>query len=394
MGLSPHGGVLRKLLPPGKLFSDSPGSMLQALLDGLGIELDRSSELADDLPRQLDPAEGDESLSDWERVLGLPDGCGPAPVTVADRRRAVLGRLQSGDNLSRNFYVELARAQGYTARVEELESAPFRCGSSRAGDTLGTEAGVFAWTLVVRSSKRHPFRVGASRCGTPLGSLADQQLECVIERAAPAHTQLGFRYEYDGDTGSGGPVDECWWLIGNPTGPDLRMLTKDGEMVVYGEDGAPFDIGLRDGSVPVLDENGVEIEVPIQCEIEPQEGCVLKVGVGGAVELNLPVDEDALAVLDEAGAQIQLPVVDQALEVLDEDGEPISLPLSCGDVSELWWHVLDASGDPINVQTTDGALMATLEDGSQLAISEPEQPFTVLDEAGNTLTIALSAEPA
>ena len=112
MGLSAHGRILRQLLPPGRLFSQNPDSTLQALLDGLGGEFDRLADNAADLPRQVDPAAGDESLADWERVLGLPDECGPTPVTILERRRAVLGRLTAGDSLSRAFFVQLARSQG------------------------------------------------------------------------------------------------------------------------------------------------------------------------------------------------------------------------------------------------------------------------------------------
>ena len=78
--------------------------------------------------------------------------------------------------------------------------------------------------------------------------------------------------------------------------------------------------------------------------------------------------------------------------VLDELGNEISLPLVCEDPGEQWLSVLDpATGNQLNIQTIEGQLIATLEDGSPIALSEQGQPLTVLDEAGNILTIPLQA---
>lgn len=328
---------MRQLLPPGRLFSREPGSVLQNLLDALACEFDRASDSAADLPRQVDPAVGDESIPDWERVLGLPDDCGPAPVTLEERRRAVLGRLQSGGLLSRAFYVELARSQGYTIKIEELNRAPFRCGLGRCGDHLGTEAGIFAWTAVVQTSRRHPFRVGKSQCGEAFGSLRDPLLECILRRAAPAHTSLEFRYEFDrrlpGNAGSTTlPIeDECWWRVGQGAFGSLRIYTQEGSLAVFDELGAPLRIDVHGGEFSVADELGQSLRVA----------------------------------------------------------------LTCIESVERWWQAFDPmSGTYLNVRTNEGRLLATLEDGNRVALTAPDQPFTVLDEDGNILTIPLSAVPA
>ena len=392
------GRVLRQLLPPGRLFTEDPDSNLQTMLDGLAVELDRVDEIACELPRELDPSEGLLSLTDWERVLQLPDGCGPTPVTIEERRRAVLGRLQSGGLLSRAFYRQLARSQGYRARIEELEAAPFRVGLSRCGDSLGTEAGVFAWTLVVDTDKRRPFRVGASRCGEALVSLADPLLECIIRRAAPAHTSVGFRYNWTGklpgDTNPNtGPItDECWWSVEVGPGAFLRLLTQAGKVIVYSELGATLDLGLRDGAIPVLDENGVELEIPILCELA--ESCYLPLRDELDQLLRWTEQAGVLSVGTDAGP-LALSTANHQVQVLDEAGEVLSLNLSCEEVDENWWRIFDpASGGYLNISTIDGELYARLSPTETVGLGVSNATLPVLDEDQNPLSIPLTASPA
>lgn len=400
MGLTTggFGRVLRQLLPPGRLFTEDADSNLQTTLDGLAVELERVDEIACTLPLELDPSEGLLSLTDWERVLELPDGCGPTPVTLEDRRRAILGRLKSGGLLSRRFYVELARSQGYRIEVQELDAAPFRCGLSRCGDSLGTEAGVFAWNVIVKTDRRHPFRTGQSRCGDPLVSLADPMLECIIRRAAPAHTEVGFRYDFTGrlpgdkEPGLGGLDDECWWTVSIGLGAPLRLLTQEGRVLIYTELGSALDLGARDGAIPVLDENGVELEISIACELT--EDCFLPL----RDELNQTLrwlEQAGVLSVGTAGAPLALSTENHQVQVLDEAGDILSLNLSCDEVTESWWRIFDpASGGYLNLSAIDGELYVRLSSTEAVGLGVSNETLTVLDEDQTPLSIPLSGSPA
>lgn len=249
------GRLLRQLLPPGTLYTEDPASVLQRTLNGLGGELERADVAAAELPRDLDPARGTSSIPDWERVLGLPDECGPAPTTLDGRRGAILGRLLSGGFLSRKTYIDLARALGYTIAIQEGTSDPFRVGADRCGESLGTDGGVFEWIVRVFGGSTQSFRCGLNACGDPLSVTGDELLECVIRRASPAHTGVRFAYE---------DVGECWLDVGDGEGGLIRIFTIDGRFYFIDEFGSLIPINTTDKVIRVLDEFGNHMTLELQ----------------------------------------------------------------------------------------------------------------------------------
>ena len=255
---SPYARLLRQLLPPGRLWATAPDSNLERLLDGLGRELERIDGQAQLVPEQLDPARGSWALPDWERVLGLPDECAPPPETLEARRAAVLGRLLSGGSLSTPFYYDLARSLGYSIAIVEGSASPFRCGESACGDALGSEAGLFLVEVLIAGGTTRVFRCGESACGDPLSDTRDDFLECVLERAAPAHVALHFRY----------PDDLQLYLeVGDESGGAIRVYSFNGAFYVAAEGGDLIRIDVSDQTLLVRDENGDLIELQVQQEI-------------------------------------------------------------------------------------------------------------------------------
>lgn len=247
--------LLRQLLPPGRLFATAPEANLSRLLDGLSRELERVHQQAEALPVELDPSRGSWSLPDWERVLGLPDECGEAPETLETRRAAVLGRVLSGDTLSRSFYYELARSLGYSIAIEEGTAAPFRVGVGRCGDRLGSEAEIFQLVVLVAGGTRRLFRTGASACGDPLQVTRDDFIECVMLRVAPAHVGVGFRYPEE---------TEFWLEVDDELGGLIRVYSIGGEFYVVDELGDLIRIDVQDLTLLVRDENGELIMIELQ----------------------------------------------------------------------------------------------------------------------------------
>jgi uncharacterized protein YmfQ (DUF2313 family) len=165
---------------------------------------------ADLLETESDPRATTELLTDWERNWGLPDPCLTDPPTAfGPRRVALVTKMTLLGAQSRQFFIELAKTLGYTITITEY--VPYMAGVSRVGDTrgqfnpddptryywqLGPPELRFNWTIHVSALSLIYFHCNSSQCGIDrllaIGTAND--LECVIGRYAPAHTQIIYDY--------------------------------------------------------------------------------------------------------------------------------------------------------------------------------------------------------
>jgi uncharacterized protein YmfQ (DUF2313 family) len=187
---------LQQLLPRGAAFDIQNDSTHAAILLAVAAELARVDARAIDLADELDPRTAFETLTDWERILGLPDECTAGTAqTIAERQQAAAQKLIARGGQTAAFYVAIAAALGYPATVSEYRVA--RSGTLRSGDRLCGEAWAYAWELIVSTSNPAPsivFRSGISHAGDRLVSRISNALECAINRAKPAHTIVIFTY--------------------------------------------------------------------------------------------------------------------------------------------------------------------------------------------------------
>lgn len=201
---------LSKHLPPGVCWPRDPRSNLQKVLLGLAGEFARVHGRALDLYREGDPRLALELLPDWERFLGLPDDCLSVSGDVQTRRAQLVAQLLEGEVPTPAHFVALALALGYDVAVVEhrpFEAGrsvagdaltnwgdPFLAGFNRAGDRLAPVLGwPFYWDVIANEFSVRHF-VAGSTAGSPLASWGNELLECVIRRAAPAHTIPRFLY--------------------------------------------------------------------------------------------------------------------------------------------------------------------------------------------------------
>ena len=186
--------MLKKLLPRGVLWEVWPGTKLHGLLRGFAAELARLEGDAERALRELDPPSTLEALADWEQELGLPDEC-VRSSSIAERRAAVVRKLQRGTLMNEAYYESLARGMGYeSAKVSSVTT--FRAGVSRAGDRVWGESFKHVFFVAVPpSGEVRVFRAGASRVGERLRDWGEDALACVLEREKPAHTRVFVIYE-------------------------------------------------------------------------------------------------------------------------------------------------------------------------------------------------------
>jgi uncharacterized protein YmfQ (DUF2313 family) len=221
------------LLPQGQAWPRADESALMRVVKGLcriwgDFEI-RASKL---LEVESDPRLTIELLPDWERNWGLPDPCYTEPQSIAERQFALVQRMTIIGAQSREFFIEVAASIGYTISITEYR--PWVVGLDRCGDSrtigdgsnpmqdewgspivgptgkpvedgelsewpsygFGPPENRYYWKVHVGAAKLVWFRVTSGQVGVDphlrIG-LADD-LECLLNRWKPAHTEIIFDY--------------------------------------------------------------------------------------------------------------------------------------------------------------------------------------------------------
>lgn len=192
---------LAQLLPQGAAWRHAPDGPFAGLLRAIAAEFARIDSRALDLVEEADMRTALELLPDWERVAALPDTCTGAPDNVAERQVALHQKLTGVGGQNAAAFVEIAAQLGYQIDIEEHR--PARMGM-RMGERLNGQDWAFAWTVHIRPFdgwlEESTFLAVAEigdRLGVRLRGFGALNLECVIRRAAPAHTHVLFAYEVE-----------------------------------------------------------------------------------------------------------------------------------------------------------------------------------------------------
>jgi uncharacterized protein YmfQ (DUF2313 family) len=232
------------LLPDGPAWPKRAiGSVLYKTCDGLceywGTVDSRAADL---LETESDPRITIELLPDWERNWGLPDPCYKAPQSIDERQLALVMRMTMQGAQSREFFINVAKQIGYHITITEYRT--FVVGLDHVGDNrvygdgsdpmynewgipiknlhgenvtqgelsewpyygLGPPTNRFYWTVHVDQAKLIWFRCASGQCGVDphlrIGTADD--LECLLNRWKPAHTQIIF--DYSGLSNPGDPM--------------------------------------------------------------------------------------------------------------------------------------------------------------------------------------------
>lgn len=184
--------ALSALAPQGAAWSSAPDSVFQTFLGALAQEFARLDQRAAQLWEEVDPARTLELLAAHEGVHGLPDPCVTSSQTVAERRKALEGRMTSVGGQSAAFFVGLAYRLGYSVTIEQFASA---ADATAAGVSFSGDEWAHIWRVNVPTTVGvTEFRAGAGAVGEPLRAWSDEVIECQFNRYKPAHTRLLFAY--------------------------------------------------------------------------------------------------------------------------------------------------------------------------------------------------------
>lgn len=182
---------LQALMPQGRAWPRDSGAVLTRLLDAVAGSLARADAAAEDLMSEILPTTAVALLSDWERVLGLPDPCSSLSSEISKRREAAVVKLIRSHAPTPEAMVAMAQGLGYEPEVIEHQQA-----AAARIPRLDTSAGRWrhVWWMRVKTSDTRYFDA-LSNVLTPLAIRApDSELECRVRAAAPAHTYPVFVY--------------------------------------------------------------------------------------------------------------------------------------------------------------------------------------------------------
>jgi len=213
-----YASSLADLLPQGPAWPRYIDSVLMRVIYGLaqywGFVDGRAADL---LERESDPRKTTELLPDWERNWGLPDPCFTTDQTIDARRRMLIWKMTLMGGQSREFFTAVSELFGITISIKEF--SPFQVGVSQCGDTrgmilwndnpgthpevtdyrwqLGPPEMRFYWTAHATDALLQWFRCGSGQCGVDphLRITLPQDMDCILRRWMPAHTQLVFDFE-------------------------------------------------------------------------------------------------------------------------------------------------------------------------------------------------------
>ncbi|RHW17214.1 DUF2313 domain-containing protein [Sphingomonas gilva] len=191
--------MLLALLPPGAAWPRDPGSRLGRLLGAEADGLARADIRSLALVEEADPRTALELLPDWERVAGLPDACAGAPDAISERQIALHAKIAERGGQSIPFFTEIAARLGYYVEITEFTSLD---AGFLAGDDANGEDWRHTWRVEIFIGA-DDYRAGfaefcaGSSAGDRLIGFGALDLECLIQRAAPAHTIVLFAYHVE-----------------------------------------------------------------------------------------------------------------------------------------------------------------------------------------------------
>jgi uncharacterized protein YmfQ (DUF2313 family) len=173
------------LLPVGDAWPRTDDASLPDVVGAASAEFARVEASTDVFRTEMDPAQTDALLPEWERALSLPDACG-SPTTDDGRRGAIVARLTGGGTNNRAaIEAAIAAFDPDTVLVDVIWQTQFEMNTDGAcmGCPIGSDPWAAAVTLAIETTNV---------------SLDTAGLECVLNGLRRGHAIFLFEHDYVG----------------------------------------------------------------------------------------------------------------------------------------------------------------------------------------------------
>jgi uncharacterized protein YmfQ (DUF2313 family) len=185
--------AFQRLLPRGRVWHRGWGTVQAEDILTLLPQTVRLNQRAIDVLRETFPCSTSELLPEWEATLGLPDPCIGELDTIQQRQAAVCAKFTARGGQSAAYFRQLAASLGYAITITTFR--PFYVSEGHVDDPLYDEQWAFVWQVNIAASNTLVyFRVGESTVDEPLVAFGNTTLECLLDAAKPAHTEIIFSY--------------------------------------------------------------------------------------------------------------------------------------------------------------------------------------------------------
>lgn len=182
--------MLAALLPRGPAWDND-----DLLLAGLAPSLSAAHGRADALMLEADPRSVTELIDRYEQISGLPDSCAPAGIqTLQQRRQRLDAKINLAGGINLAFYQAQLNALGYSgSTITRYNKSQFSC-ISNCNDSLYTDEWRYYWQVNMPAATQITPMTAISNCSESLRSWGETTAECVLEKLAPSHTYVIFKY--------------------------------------------------------------------------------------------------------------------------------------------------------------------------------------------------------
>ena len=182
--------MLGALLPRGPAWDAD-----DLLLTGLAPSLAELHGRGDALMLETDPRSVTELIDRYEEVSGLPDSCAPPGAqTLQQRRQRLDAKLNLAGGINEAFYLAQLEALGYSGvTITRYRKRQFTC-LSVCTDSLYSDEWSYYWQVNMPASTQINPMTAISNATDSLRTWGDTTAECVLNKLAPSHTYVIFRY--------------------------------------------------------------------------------------------------------------------------------------------------------------------------------------------------------
>ncbi len=182
--------MLGALLPRGPAWDAD-----DLLLTGLAPSLAEVHGRGDNLMLETDPRSVTELIDRYETISGLPDSCAPAGIqTLQQRRQRLDAKLNLAGGINEAFYLAQLEALGYTGvTITRYSKSQFTC-LSACTDSLYSDEWRYYWQVNMPTATQITPMTAISNSTDSLRTWGDTTAECVLNKLAPSHTYVIFRY--------------------------------------------------------------------------------------------------------------------------------------------------------------------------------------------------------
>jgi len=182
--------MLGALLPRGPAWDAD-----DLLMTGLAPSLAELHGRGDALMLETDPRSVTELIDRYEEISGLPDSCAPPGVqTLQQRRQRLDAKLNLAGGINEAFYLEQLEALGYTGvTITRYKKSQFTC-LSVCTDSLYSDEWRYYWRVNMPAATQINPMTAISNANDSLRTWGDTTAECVLNKLAPSHTYVIFRY--------------------------------------------------------------------------------------------------------------------------------------------------------------------------------------------------------